>query len=297
VRCGAHAVAADAVVVATNVPVNDRLAIHTKQAPYMTYVIGARVPRGSVPAVLSWDTGDPYHYLRIAAHGDEDLLIVGGEDHKSGQATDTLERFERLEAWTRERFPMVEDVPFRWGGQIMETVDYLAFSGHNPADHDNVYVHTGDSGMGLTHGTLGAMLMSDLVLGRENPWARLYDPSRKTIRAARDYTSENLNVARQYADWLTGGEVRSADEVAPGSGAVLRRGLHKIAVYRDEGGAIHEHSAACPHLGCIVKWNRAERTWDCPCHGSRFDPLGKVINGPANRNLAPAERSEDQRAA
>jgi len=297
VRCGEHVITADAIVVATNVPVNDRVAIHTKQAPYMTYVIGARVPRGSVPAVLAWDTGDPYHYIRIAAHGDDDLLIVGGEDHKSGQAADTVERFERLEAWTRMRFSMVEDVPFRWGGQVMETVDYLAFSGRNPGDHDNVYVHTGDSGMGLTHGTIGGMLICDLILGRQNPWARLYDPSRKTVRAALEYTSENLNVARQYADWLTAGEVRSAEDVLPGTGAVLRRGLHKIAVYRDEGGAVHEHSAACPHLGCIVKWNRAERTWDCPCHGSRFDPLGKVLNGPANRDLAPAERSEDQRAA
>jgi glycine/D-amino acid oxidase-like deaminating enzyme/nitrite reductase/ring-hydroxylating ferredoxin subunit len=297
VRCGAHAIAADAVVVATNVPVNDRVAIHTKQAPYMTYVIGARIPRDSVPSVLSWDTGDPYHYVRIAPHGDHDLLIVGGEDHKSGQATDTIERFERLEAWSRMRFSMVQDVPFRWGGQVMETVDFLAFSGHNPADHDNVYVHTGDSGMGLTHGTIGAMLISDRILGRENAWTRLYDPSRKTVRAALDYTSENLNVARQYADWLTAGQVDSAEEIPSDSGAVLRRGLRKIAVYRDEGGALHEHSAACPHLGCIVRWNRAERTWDCPCHGSRFDPLGKVINGPANRDLVPAERAEDQRAA
>ncbi|HEX5613113.1 MAG TPA: FAD-dependent oxidoreductase [Burkholderiales bacterium] len=297
VRCGDQMVVSDAIVVATNVPVNDRVAIHTKQAPYMTYVIGARIPRGSVPAVLSWDTGDPYHYLRIAPHGDDDLLIVGGEDHKSGQADDTVERFERLEQWTRARFPMVRDVPFRWGGQIMETVDYLAFSGRNPGDHDNVFVHTGDSGMGLTHGTIGAMLICDLLLERDNRWARLYEPSRKTMRAARDYTAENLNVARQYADWLTAGEVDSAEDVPQGAGAIVRRGLRKIAVYRDESGALHEHSAVCPHLGCMVRWNRAERTWDCPCHGSRFDPLGKVINGPANRDLAPAERSDDQRAA
>jgi glycine/D-amino acid oxidase-like deaminating enzyme/nitrite reductase/ring-hydroxylating ferredoxin subunit len=297
VHVGARIVTADAVVVATNTPVNDRVAIHTKQAPYMTYVIGARVPRGAVPSVLSWDTGDPYHYIRVFAGADEDILIVGGEDHKSGQAHDTEERHARLEAWTRARFPMAREIAFRWGGLIMETVDYLAFTGRNPMDEKNVYIHTGDSGMGLTHGTIAGMLLCDLILGRSNPWAALYDPSRKTVGAAREYTSENLNVARQYADWLTGGEVKAVEEIAKGSGAVMRRGLQKVAVYRDSEGALHECSAACPHLGCIVHWNRSESTWDCPCHGSRFDCYGKVINGPANRDLASAERPEDKRAA
>jgi len=293
VHTGSRLVTADAVIVATNTPVNDRVAIHTKQAPYMTYVIGVRVPDGAVPAILAWDTGDPYHYVRLA----DDILIVGGEDHKSGQADDTDQRHARLEAWTRARFPMAGEVVYRWGGLVMETVDYLSFTGRNPGDKDNVFIHTGDSGMGLTHGTIAGMLLTDLVLGRQNPWAALYDPGRKTVGAARDYASENLNVARQYADWLTAGEVKSADEIAPGSGAVMRRGLQKIAVYRDPQGALHERSAACPHLGCVVHWNRSESTWDCPCHGSRFDCRGKVLNGPANRDLASAERAHNKRAA
>jgi glycine/D-amino acid oxidase-like deaminating enzyme/nitrite reductase/ring-hydroxylating ferredoxin subunit len=293
VHTGNRLVSADAVIVATNTPVNDRVAIHTKQAPYMTYVIGVRVPDGAVPAILAWDTGDPYHYVRLA----DDILIVGGEDHKSGQADDTDQRHARLEAWTRARFPMAGEVVYRWGGLVMETVDYLSFTGRNPGDKDNVFIHTGDSGMGLTHGTIAGMLLTDLVLGRQNPWAALYDPGRKTVGAARDYASENLNVARQYADWLTAGEVKSADEIAPGSGAVMRRGLQKIAVYRDPQGALHERSAACPHLGCVVHWNRSEHTWDCPCHGSRFDCRGKVLNGPANRDLASAERAHNKRAA
>jgi glycine/D-amino acid oxidase-like deaminating enzyme/nitrite reductase/ring-hydroxylating ferredoxin subunit len=293
VHVGKHVATADAVVVATNVPVNDRVAIHTKQAPYMTYVIGARVPSGSVPQVLSWDTGDPYHYLRTYG----DLLIVGGEDHKTGQASDSPERYARLEAWARERFPMMGEVELAWGGQVMETQDYLAFIGRNPADHENVYVVTGDSGMGITHGTIAGMLLTDLILGRANPWEALYDPSRVTLRAAGDFARENANVVSQYADWLTGGDVSSADEIAPGSGAIVRRGLEKLAVYRDEQGKTHECLAKCPHLGCVVHWNPAETTWDCPCHGSRFDPYGKVINGPANRDLAPAERSREQRAA
>ena len=296
VHAGPRIITADCVVVATNVPVNDRLAIHTKQAPYMTYVIGARVPRGAVPAVLAWDTGDPYHYVRVAPFGEDDLLIVGGEDHKSGQADDPGKSHDRLEAWTRARFPMAGEIAFRWSGQIMETVDYLSFTGRNPMDAANVYVHTGDSGMGLTHGTIAGMLIRDLVLRRDNPWAGLYDPSRKTLRAAREFGAENLNVARQYADWLTPGEVRSADEIAPESGALMRRGLHKVAVYRDAQGAVQERSAVCPHLGCIVHWNGAGKTWDCPCHGSRFDPEGHVINGPANRNLSPADAAKKRAA-
>jgi glycine/D-amino acid oxidase-like deaminating enzyme/nitrite reductase/ring-hydroxylating ferredoxin subunit len=293
VHVGKHVLTADAVVVATNAPVNDRVAIHTKQAPYMTYVIGARIPPGSVPRVLAWDTGDPYHYIRTY----QDLLIVGGEDHKTGQADDTPERYARLEAWARARFPQMGEVELAWGGQVMETYDYLAFIGRNPMDHENVYVVTGDSGMGITHGTIAGMLLSDLILGRPNPWEALYDPSRVTLRAAGDFARENSNVALQYTDWLTGGDVGSVDEIARGSGALVRQGLEKLAVYRDDEGQLHACEAKCPHLGCLVHWNPAETTWDCPCHGSRFDRYGKVINGPANRDLAPAERSQEQRAA
>jgi Rieske Fe-S protein len=289
-------------VVATNVPVNDLLAIHTKQAPYMTYVIAAKVPRGSVPRALYWDTGPvstmrhpvPYHYVRLQkleskTDSRHELLIVGGEDHKSGQEHDTEERHIRLEEWARERFPMIEDIEFLWGGQVMETIDGLAFIGRNPMDSRNVFVATGDSGMGMTHGTIAGMLLTDLILGRENEWAALYDPTRKTLRAAGAYATENLNVAAQYAGWLTGGDVSSVDQIAPGSGAILRRGLTKVAVYRDEKGKMHERSAVCPHLGCIVQWNPAEGSWDCPCHGSRFNKMGDAINGPANSPLAKVE--------
>jgi Rieske Fe-S protein len=266
----------------------------------MTYVIGARVPIGSVDDALFWDTLAAYHYVRLqrVRNGDADsdavdeydLLIVGGEDHKSGQADDTQLRHARLETWTRSRFPMMEEVEFRWAGQCMETIDGLAFIGRNPLDKDNVYVVTGDSGMGMTHGTIAGMLLSDLILGKSNPWATLYDPARKTIRAAGNFVQEAANMAGQYvADWLSGSEVESARQIEPGCGAVLRRGISKVAVYRDEQGATHEMSAVCPHLGCIVHWNAAEKSWDCPCHGSRFDKLGKVINGPSNADLSPAE--------
>lgn len=293
-----HSVTAGAVVVATNTPVNDLVAIHTKQAPYLTYVIGAMVPRGAVAMGLYWDTLDPYHYVRLQSlsgsgdePGGEDVLIVGGEDHKTGQAEDQTERHAPLEQWARERFPMMRDVRFRWSGQVMETIDGLAFIGRNPLDRPNVFIATGDSGMGMTHGTIAGILLTDLILGRDNPWATLYDPSRKTLGALGEFAKENLNVAKQYGDWLTGGDVESADKIAPGTGAILRRGLSKVAVYRDEHGLLHERTAVCPHLGCIVQWNQAEATWDCPCHGSRFDRFGTVLNGPANRDLEAVEKT------
>jgi glycine/D-amino acid oxidase-like deaminating enzyme/nitrite reductase/ring-hydroxylating ferredoxin subunit len=297
VEVGSNEVRADAIVVATNTPINDMFAIHTKQAPYMTYVIGARVPKGSVTDALYWDMLKFYHYVRLQpmhdADGnqsdDYDLLLVGGEDHKSGQADDTLERHARLESWARTRFPMIEDIEFTWGGQCMETIDGLAFIGRNPIDEENVFVATGDSGMGITHGTIAGMLLSDLILGKKNPWESLYDPSRKPVRAAVNFAKENLNVAAQYVDWATPSEVESAREIQPGSGAILRRGMSKVAVYRDGNGKCHEMSAACPHLGCIVHWNAAETSWDCPCHGSRFDKHGKVMNGPSNVDLSPLE--------
>ena len=285
VVAGKWNVHAAAIVVATNSPVNDRVFIHTKQAPYTTYVIGARIPTGSVPHGLYWDMDDPYHYVRPHTIEDRDILIVGGGDHKSGQADDTERRHARLEAWARKRFPMIEGVEFRWAGQVMESLDGLAFIGRNPGLEDNVYVVTGDTGMGMTHGTIAGMLITDLILERPNPWEELYDPSRKPLRAAGRFVKENANVAAQYVDWLAPGDEVDSEEIAPGSGAIIREGLKKYAIYRDAHGQTHTFSAVCPHLGCIVQWNPTEKTWDCPCHGSRFDKEGTVINGPSNQNL------------
>jgi Rieske Fe-S protein len=235
---------------------------------------------------------DPYHYVRPHPLNDgsgSDILIVGGEDHKTGQSDDMDKRHARLERWARKRFPMIVDIAFRWSGQVMESMDGLAFIGRNPGFHDNVYVVTGDTGMGMTHGTIAGMLISDLILGQPNKWEKLYRPSRKPLRAAGKFLRENANVARRYADWVLPGDETTIDDIAPGDGAVIRDGLKKRAVYRDPYGALHEFSAVCPHLGCIVQWNSVERTWDCPCHGSRFDKLGSVINGPANRGLHTAK--------
>jgi Rieske Fe-S protein len=168
-------------------------------------------------------------------------------------------------------------------------MDGLAFIGKDPSGLENVYIATGDSGMGMTHGTIAGMLLSDLVNGRSNPWADVYDPNRKAVRGFADFVRENLNVAGQYTDWVTGGDVNSVEEIPSGHGAVIRDGASKVAVYREETGKLHTMSATCTHLGCIVNWNDVEKTWDCPCHGSRFDSVGRVVNGPATRDLSSVD--------
>jgi Rieske Fe-S protein len=299
-----HTITAQAAVVATNCPINDRVAIHSKQAPYATYVICLRVTR-QIGHSLFWDTAEtaeeekkeigsaPYHYVRFARDDEGEVLMVGGEDHKTGQAEDCEQRFAKLERWARDRFPFVGGITDHWSGQVMESVDGVAYIGRNPGN-ENVYVVTGDSGNGITHGTIAGMLIVDLIAGRENPWANLYDPSRKTLkpRVLADYIAENANVAAQFRDYITRGSVKSVDEIKSGEGAILRHGIKKIAVYRDENGNLHAFSAVCPHLGCVVRWDACEKTWDCPCHGSRFDALGLVLNGPAISDLEPTEVPE-----
>src|SRR5437868_1573461 len=181
--CGGHVVTAGAVVVATNAPVTDRLLVSTREGKYRTYVIGAHVPRGSVTKALYWDTPDPYHYVRLQSAGGGggdayDLLIVGGEDERVGDHDDGDERFAELYRWTRRRFPMIGKIEFQWSGQIVEPTDSLAYIGRMPLDQPNVFIATGDSGHGMTHGTIAGILLTDLIQGRQNEWAGLYDPSR-----------------------------------------------------------------------------------------------------------------------
>jgi glycine/D-amino acid oxidase-like deaminating enzyme/nitrite reductase/ring-hydroxylating ferredoxin subunit len=296
VRCGAHTVRADATVVATNSPISERVAIHTKQAPYMTYVIAAPLT-APIADMLVWDTEDPYHFVRLqqvsGANGNSgDYIVVGGEDHKTGQEFDADSRFNNLTDWARARFPQLGDVRYTWSGEIMESIDRLAFIGPSP-NENGVYIVTGESGVGMTHGTIAARILTDAILGLKNEFADVYEPTRQSYRAFSSYLRENLNVVAQYADWLTRGEVSSPEQIAAGHGAIIRRGVHKVACYRDEEGVLHERSAVCPHLGCIVRWNDSERTWDCPCHGSRFDGPGGVISGPAVSDLAPARESNE----
>jgi glycine/D-amino acid oxidase-like deaminating enzyme/nitrite reductase/ring-hydroxylating ferredoxin subunit len=299
-----RSVTADAVCVCTNASITDMFRTHVKQAPYRTFAIAAVVPRGSVPTALYWDTPDPYHYVRLQRlevpaearldTGEYDALIVGGEDRKTAHSDDADERWRCLEQWMREHFPQAREVVYRWSGQVLEPNDYIAFIGRNPDGAENVYMASGDSGQGITHGTLAGMILSDLSRGETNPWESLYDPSRVSLRARpiEEFAKENADVALRYArDYITLGDVRSEADIPRGEGRILRLGLKKVAAYRDAAGQVHMRSAACTHLKCIVQWNSAEKTWDCPCHGSRFDPYGSVVNGPAVSDLAELDDS------
>jgi glycine/D-amino acid oxidase-like deaminating enzyme/nitrite reductase/ring-hydroxylating ferredoxin subunit len=288
-------VAADEVVVCTNGSISDLVVTHMKQAPYRTFVVAFRVPKGSVPDALYWDTPDPYHYVRLQPLDDtSDALVVGGEDHKTAHEDDAGDRFTRLESWTRERWPVAGDRLTQWSGQVLEPHDYLAFIGRNPDGAEHVWLATGDSGMGMTHGTIAGLLLGALLQGNEHPWAKLYDPKRLTLhtRELRTLARENADVAVHVTvDYLKPGEVDDAASIPKGQGRVIRRGLHKVAAYRDEQGTVHERSAVCTHLKCVVNWNTAEKSWDCPCHGSRFSATGTVIAGPATMDLEKVEDS------
>ncbi len=291
-------IGAGAAVVATNSPINDLVITHLKQAPYRTWVVALRIPRGSVPDALYWDTLDAYHYVRIQeldGNPNEELLIVGGEDVKAGSTSeerDAAERWDALEQWARARFPLATTVDYRWSGMVMETIDGLAFIGKTPAHDPNVYIATGDSGMGITHGTIAGILLSDLITRGAHPWAELYDPLRLRLGALATMAMESIGTAKHMARRLTPAEVSSADEVQPGAGALLRSGMSKEALYRDQDGTLHRMSASCTHLGCMVSWNGAEKIWECGCHGSRFDRYGQVINGPAATSLPVIEPSQ-----
>ncbi len=275
---------AGAAVFATNSPVNDKVTIHGKQIPHRTYAIAGPVPKGSVPDALVWDTYEAYHYVRLQPlNPNEDLLIVGGEDHHSGEASDIEQRLAALEQWTRRRYPSLDRVEYCWSGQVMEPIDFMPFSGRNPGSR-NIYVHTGDSGQGITNGIAGSLTILPLIIGEDSRYAPVLDPSRKSLTsgtALRQFAHGQAEVVKNMAEYIGPSEVGSADEIAPGEGAVMRQGALRIACYKAEDGTVTRRSATCTHLGCVVHWNAFEKCWDCPCHGSQFSPDGEVLNGPA----------------
>ncbi len=303
-KCNGFTVKAQHIVVATNSPVNDLVTMHTKQFPYRTYVVAAKIPKDSLPHALWWDTGDqdskwitaPYHYVRVQPFSHEhDLLIAGGEDHKTGRADEEKipeeRRYEALINWVKVYFPQAGEIMYNWSGQVMEPIDYMGFIGRNPGN-ENIYIITGDSGNGMTNGTLGGMIISDLIQGIENPWTDLYSPKRKPLKEFGTYLSEVMDMAAQYADYFTEADIKSLDELQPGNGAILGKGMKRLAVYKEESGMVRAFSAVCPHLGCVVQWNGDEKSFDCPCHGSRFTKEGEVINGPAISGLKEVQINE-----
>ena len=293
VKVGGHTVTCEDVVIATHNPLvgfggmAGATLFQTKLALYTSYVIAGRVAHGVVPDALWWDTADPYSFVRVEPHRDHDVLIVGGEDHKTGQQQDTEVCYRRLEEHLRAMVPDV-DVTHRWSGQVIETPDGLPYIGQSA---DRQYSATGYAGNGLTFGTLAGVMISDAVLGRSNPWTELFDPSRKALtRGLWDYLKENVDYPYYLIrDRFAGAEAKSVRAVKRGQGRIIERNGAKVAAYRDTDGTVTLRSAICTHMGCTVGWNTAERTWDCPCHGSRFRQTGDVISGPAEAPLSKAD--------
>ncbi|HEY7375528.1 MAG TPA: FAD-dependent oxidoreductase [Polyangia bacterium] len=297
-------VAARDVIVAAHVPIVNRVLLHAKLAAYRSYVVGVDLAgQAGVGDGLYWDMADPYHYIRTQTIGDRRFLLVGGEDHKVGEADDTTAPFERLEAYVRVRFGRdVAPTDYRWSGQIVMSADGLPYVGRNSLSHD-VFVATGYAGNGMTQGTLAAMVLADEICGRPNPLAELLDATRiKPLASAGAVLSENLDYPKHLlADRLPGSAAEGAEAVAaipPGEGRVLSFGGERLAIYRNANGELGALSPKCTHLGCQVHWNTTEKSWDCPCHGSRFDPHGRVLNGPAvaaleARPLPSARREGD----
>ena len=271
-------ISADSVILATNAPLN-LLFLQTKLAHYRTYA--AAFPRVTqLDNTLFWDTEDPYHYARSAVVDGKPYLIVGGEDHKTGQNDDTDGSFARLMEYARVHFN-VGTPSHRWSGQIIAPVDGLPYIGRNSASK-NVYVATGYGGNGMTFGTLAGMLLGDLVLGRVNPYRELYDPTRvKPVVSAGAYIRENVDFPSHLIGDRLAAPSATLEDIERNDGKVVMVNGEPVAVYRDAQGATHGLSPVCTHLGCRVKFNRAEQSWDCPCHGSRFDLAGRVVNGPA----------------
>lgn len=291
VSAGGHTITCGFIVIATHTPLMGKtntasaLGLQTKLYLYTSYVLGGRLPKGTVPEALYWDTADPYHYLRIDRHRDFDYAIVGGQDHKTGQESDTAACYRALEATARRLMPAF-DVTHRWSGQVVETNDGLPFIGETSSRQ---FAATGYAGNGMTFGTLTGMMADDRLNGRRNPWTDLFDPGRTKIRGGTwDYLKENIDYPYYLIrDWLAGPDATSLRAVRRGEGKIVEIAGEKVAVYRSDKGATTLLSPVCTHLGCNVAWNAAEQTWDCPCHGSRFTPTGKVLAGPAEDPLPP----------
>jgi glycine/D-amino acid oxidase-like deaminating enzyme/nitrite reductase/ring-hydroxylating ferredoxin subunit len=288
VKVNGYSVRFERCIIATHVPMRGRSSTlramlrQTKLAAYSTYAIGGPVPKSRYPLALFWDTADPYLYVRFHPGEKDDYVIVGGGDHKTGQAS-AEKTYARLLHVART---IVPDASFvrRWSGQVIETADGLPVIGETEPGE---FIATGFAGNGMTFGTLGALMARDWVLGRANRWSDLFTVARKKLTATADYLKEN----KDYLLYLAKGALTAADtddlaEVPPGGGCIVRLDGRKVAVHRRDDGSVCICSAICPHLGCIVKWNGPEKTWDCPCHGSRFHASGEVLAGPAEAPLA-----------
>lgn len=272
------------VVLATAFPFYDTGSFFTKLYPYCAYAIGMYI-KGEVPEGMYFTEDDTEHSLRNQPMEDGLLLIVGGGHHKTGQGGDTRKYYKEIEKYAKERFD-VTSMNYYWSTEDYRTPDRAPYIGKAPKTR-HVYIATGFGGWGMTNGTVSGMLIADEILGHENPWSSFFNPSRHELASyGAKFISEGLNITEQYAkEYLLRPEKENPAELANDEGKIIRADGKKIAAYKDEKGKIYTLSPKCVHLGCEVSWNAAEKTWDCTCHGSRYNYDGEVIHGPALGDL------------
>ncbi|PSN18994.1 FAD-dependent oxidoreductase [filamentous cyanobacterium CCP5] len=278
-------VTAQDVIVATNLPILDQGLFFAKTYPKRSYLIGAKIDPATAFDGMYIGTGSSYHSLRTTPTDDGGtLLIIGGGSHKVGEITQTQERYQQLRDYARLKFGL-NAIDYYWSTQDMVSFDRLPYIGKlTPADR-HIYVATGFSLWGMSKSVLSAMVLSDLIQGIQNPWAELYDATRPTPFITSESLKQNFDVGTRWVGDRLKGLFDSSDSVAPGEGKVVTTQGEQRGIYRDEAGQLHQVAAVCPHLGCVVAWNQAEKSWDCPCHGSRFDTQGRILQGPAVKPL------------
>ena len=272
------------VIVATHIPFIFKGQFWGKSYPQREYGIAAPIEQTVASEGISINAESPTRSVRTASRNGEIVLIVVGEAHKTGEEPDTEQRYRNLEDWARERFGVIK-FENQWSAQDYYSFDGLPYVGRIGSGSEHVYVATAFAAWGMTNGTAAAMLLSDLITGRENRWAGLYDSTRTPPLASKSLYKEGADQAVHFVKDRFKGVTEDASAVAPGEGKIVGRPGDQSAFYRDPQGEVHAVSARCTHLGCIVSWNPVETSWDCPCHGSRFSVDGEVLQGPAARDL------------
>ena len=282
-------ISARQMIYATHIPPGVNL-LHFRCAPYRSYAMAIKLKDKKYPDGLVYDMYDPYHYYRTQVVDGEKFLIAGGEDHKTAHEENTEACFTKLESYFRKYFD-IEEITFRWSSQYFEPVDGLPYIGHLPGHPDNIFVATGFGGNGITYSQVAALVLSDLIVKGESQYEKLFNPNRiKPVAGFTNFVKESADVVGILAGkWFSSSKIRELGDLAKGEARVVKYEGESVALYKDKDGNFHAVDPACTHIKCVVSWNNAEKTWDCPCHGSRFSMDGEMLTGPARKDLNKVE--------
>ncbi len=285
---------ANQLIWATHIPTGVNL-LHFRAAPYRSYVLGIILNDNNYPQDLGYDMEDPYHYYRTHTIDGQQYLIAGGEDHKTAHEENTEAPFRKLESYVRQ-FYDVKEVAFKWSSQYFEPADGLAYIGHLPGNGDNIWVATGFGGNGMTYSHIAAVTLSDIIIKGDSKYRKLFDPNRvKPVAGFTNFIKESVDVVKEFVSGKFSAEkIKEFTDIAVGEAKVVQYDGEKIAMYKDEQHNLHAVNPTCTHIHCTVAWNTAEKSWDCPCHGARYNCDGEVLTGPATKNLAVIDLTQKE---